>query len=160
MALDQARIDQITALVREAIGFSEARGDTVQVINSRFIAPDPIEPIPEPGLLEQAWVWELGRGLLAALAVLALIFTVLRPMIRYSTSYTPPEAPAASRLENAMAEAGGAGGQDPLALSGPTSAPAPAKPNYHQSVAMARNTAVEQPVRAAYVVKNWIAADG
>ena len=160
VALDQARIDQITALVREAIGFSEARGDTVQVINSRFIAPDPIEPIPEPGLLEQAWVWELGRALLAALAVLALIFTVLRPMIRYSTSYTPPAAPAASRLESAMAEAGGAGGQDPLALSGPTSAPAPAKPNYHQSVAMARNTAVEQPVRAAYVVKNWIAADG
>ena len=160
VALDQARIDQITALVREAIGFSEARGDTVQVINSRFIAPDPIEPIPEPGLLEQAWVWELGRGVLAALAVLALILTVLRPMIRYSTSYTPPAAPAASRLENAMAEAGGAGGQDPLALSGPTSAPAPAKPNYHQSVAMARNTAVEQPVRAAYVVKNWIAADG
>ena len=160
VALDQARIDQITALVREAIGFSEARGDTVQVINSRFIAPEPIEPIPEPGLLEQAWVWELGRGLLAALAVLTLILTVLRPMIRYSTSYTPPALPAASRLESAMAEAGGAGGQDPLVLSGPTAAPVPAKPNYHQSVAMARNTAVEQPVRAAYVVKNWIAADG
>ena len=62
IALDQGRIDQINALVREAIGFSAERGDSVQVINSPFIAPDPIEPIPEPGLFEQAWVWELGRG--------------------------------------------------------------------------------------------------
>ena len=158
IALDQGRIDQINALVREAIGFSAERGDSVQVINSPFIAPDPIEPIPEPGLFEQAWVWELGRGLLAALAVIALIFVVLRPMIRYSTSYTPPLPATPSRLENAMADAGGAEGT--LALSGPTTTPAPSKPNYHQSVAMARNMAVEQPVRAAYVVKNWIAADG
>ena len=158
IALDQGRIDQINALVREAIGFSAERGDSVQIINSPFIAPDPIEPIPEPGLFEQAWVWELGRGLLAALAVIALIFVVLRPMIRYSTSYTPPLPATPSRLENAMADADGAEGT--LALSGPTTTPAPSKPNYHQSVAMARNTAVEQPVRAAYVVKNWIAADG
>jgi flagellar M-ring protein FliF len=159
IAIDQARIDQITALVREAIGFSAARGDTVQVINSPFIAPAPLEPIPEPGLMEQAWVWEVGKGALAALAVLALIFAVLRPMIRYSTSYTPPAPPAPSRLENAMAEANTGG--ETLALSTPNATPATLpKPNYHQSVAMARNTAVEQPVRAAYVVKNWIAADG
>ena len=158
IALDQARIDQITALVREAIGFSAERGDTVQIINSPFIAPDPIEPIPEPGLFEQAWVWELGRGLLAALAVLALIFTVLRPMIRYSTSYTPPVPQTDLRLENAMAEATAA--SQPAALSGPGDVPPPPRRNYQQSVAMARNTAVEQPVRAAYVVKNWIAADG
>jgi flagellar M-ring protein FliF len=58
-----------------------------------------------------------------------------------------------------MAEANTGG--ETLALSTPNATPAtPPKPNYHQSVAMARNTAVEQPVRAAYVVKNWIAADG
>ena len=44
IALDQARIDQITALVREAIGFSAERGDSVQVINSPFVAPAPLEP--------------------------------------------------------------------------------------------------------------------
>ena len=109
--------------------------------------------------MEQAWVWEAGRGALAAIAVLALIFAVLRPMIRYSTSYIPPAPAAPSRLESAMAEASAE--NDTLSLSGPAATPAaPSKPNYHQSVAMARNTAVEQPVRAAYVVKNWIAADG
>jgi flagellar M-ring protein FliF len=152
-------LDQVNALVREAIGFSAERGDTVQIINSPFIAPAPLEPIPEPGIFEQPWVWELGRGLLAAAAVLALIFAVLRPMIRYSTTYTPPALAAPSRLETAMATAGQEDEQ--LGLSGPDNIPAaPPKPNYQQSVAMARNTAVEQPARAAYVVKNWIAADG
>lgn len=159
VALDQGRVDQITLLVQEAIGFSVERGDTVQVINSPFIAPDPMEPIPEPGFLEQAWVWELGRALLAIAAILLLIFTVLRPMIRYSTSYTPPVPVSPSRLESAMADA--SQDQDDLSLPGPvTASTEPPKPNYQQSVAMARNTAVEQPARAAYVVKNWIAADG
>ena len=156
VALEPALLDQINALVREAVGFNQARGDTVQVINSPFVAPDPIEPLPEPGFLEQPWVWELGRGAMAALAVLALIFAVLRPMIRYSTTYTPPMAPEQPRLAGA-----GAGDDEALALTGPGAIPTPEpKPNYHQSIAMARNTAVEQPVRAAYVVKNWIAADG
>ena len=156
VALEPALLDQINALVREAVGFNQARGDTVQVINSPFVAPDPIEPLPEPGFLEQPWVWELGRGAMAALAVLALIFAVLRPMIRYSTTYTPPMAPEQPRLAGAVA-----GDDEALALTGPGAIPTPEpKPNYHQSIAMARNTAVEQPVRAAYVVKNWIAADG
>jgi flagellar M-ring protein FliF len=156
VALEPALLDQINALVREAVGFNQARGDTVQVINSPFVAPDPIEPLPEPGFLEQPWVWELGRGTMAALAVLALIFAVLRPMIRYSTTYTPPVAPEQPRLAGAVA-----GDDEALALAGPGAIPTPEpKPNYHQSIAMARNTAVEQPVRAAYVVKNWIAADG
>lgn len=156
VALEPALLDQINALVREAVGFNQGRGDTVQVINSPFVAPDPIEPLPEPGFLEQPWVWELGRGAMAALAVLALIFAVLRPMIRYSTTYTPPMAPEQPRLAGAVA-----GDDEALALAGPGAIPTPEpKPNYHQSIAMARNTAVEQPVRAAYVVKNWIAADG
>ena len=54
--LDPALLDQVNALVREAVGFDDARGDTVQVINSPFIVPAPLEPLPEPGLLEQPWV--------------------------------------------------------------------------------------------------------
>ena len=96
---------------------------------------------------------------MAAAAVLALIYAVLRPMIRYSTTYTPPALAAPSRLETAIATVGQE--EEQLGLSGPDNVPAaPPKPNYQQSVAMARNTAVEQPARAAYVVKNWIAADG
>ena len=161
--LDPALLDQVNALVREAVGFDDARGDTVQVINSPFIVPSPLEPLPEPGLLEQPWVWELGKGLLAALGVLALILTVLRPMVKYSTSYAPPALAGAS-ANPALAAPGGAEGDDQAAATlalPPTELPlSPPKPNYQQSLAMARNSASEEPVRAAYVVKNWIAADG
>ena len=161
--LDPALLDQVNALVREAVGFDDARGDTVQVINSPFIVPAPLEPLPEPGLLEQPWVWELGKGLLAALGVLALILTVLRPMVKYSTSYAPPALAGAS-ANPALAAPGGAEGDDQaaatLALPPTELLRSPPKPNYQQSLAMARNSASEEPVRAAYVVKNWIAADG
>ena len=60
--LNQALLDQVNALVREAIGFSAERGDTVQIINSPFVAPAPMEPIPEPGFLEQPGVGAGSRA--------------------------------------------------------------------------------------------------
>jgi flagellar M-ring protein FliF len=161
--LEAALLEQVNALVREAVGFNQARGDTVQIINSPFITPAPLEPLPEPGLLEQPWIWDLGKGIIAALGVLALIFAVLRPMVRYSTSYAPPAlAGAAVNPALEKPEEDGATDQQITALAAPPPElpPATPKPNYQQSLAMARNSANEQPVRAAYVVKNWIAADG
>ena len=103
--LDAALLEQVNALVREAVGFNQARGDTVQIINSPFISPAPLGPLPEPGILEQPWIWDLGKGIIAALGVLALIFAVLRPMVRYSTSYAPPALAGAA--VNPALEAGG-----------------------------------------------------
>ena len=163
-ALEQERLDEITALVREAVGFDGARGDTVSVINSPFVVPAPLDDIPEPGLLEQDWIWQAARAALAFIALLMLMFTVIRPLIRYSTSYTPPPPPPSDGLPRLAGP--GAGGDDvnddTLALSGPAQAalPGTTTPAYHQSIAMARNVANEQPARAAYVVKNWMATDG
>lgn len=162
VAIDQARLDEITSLVREAVGFNQARGDSVSIINSPFIAPAALEEIPEPGILDQDWLWQAVRAGSGALALLLLFFMVVRPLIRYSTSYVPPQpqpAEAAPMLANQ--------GQDDelpedrLALSGPTTGSAGnGGANYHQSIALARNVANEQPARAAYVVRNWMTDDG
>ena len=161
--LDAALLDQVNALVREAVGFNEARGDTVQVINSPFITPQPLEPLPEPGLFDQPWIWDLGKGLIAALGVLALIFAVLRPMVRYSTNYAPPAIASGTSADavrvGPIAEDAPESQIAALTAPPPELPPASPKPNYQQSLAMARNSANEQPVRAAYVVKNWIASD-
>ena len=160
--MDAALLDQVNALVREAVGFNEVRGDTVQVINSPFITPQPLEPLPEPGLFDQPWIWDLGKGLIAALGVLALIFAVLRPMVRYSTNYAPPAIASGASdaaLAGPVAEDATESQITALTAPPPELPPASPKPNYQQSLAMARNSANEQPVRAAYVVKNWIASD-
>ena len=163
-AFEQDRLDEITALVREAVGFDAARGDTVSVINSPFVVPAPLEEIPEPGLLEQDWIWQAGRAALALIALLMLVFTVIRPLIRYSTSYTPPPPPPSDGLPQLAGPSAGGNdmSDDTVALSGPAQAalPGTTTPAYHQSIAMARNVANEQPARAAYVVKNWMATDG
>lgn len=166
VALDQARLDQINQLVQEAVGLDQARGDTLSVINSPFVAPEPIEEIPAPSLLEQGWVWQAARILGATIAMLLLILLVVRPLIRYSTSYIPPAPPRADdedqpRLTGPTDDEFG---DDTVSIGGQTQAALPgaaaSAPNYHQNVAMARNVASEQPARAAYVVRNWIAADG
>ena len=158
IALPQERIDEINSLVREAVGFDVDRGDTVSIINSPFIALAPMEAIPEPGLLEQDWIWQAGRALLALIALLVLIFTVLRPLVRYSTSYVAPALAGQNNDALALPNAD----TDTVALSSPPIAALPGATtgNYHQSIAMARNVANEQPARAAYVVRNWMSADG
>jgi flagellar M-ring protein FliF len=169
VAIDQQRLEEINTLVREAVGFDAARGDTVTVINSPFMALPAAEDIPEPPLLEQPWIWQAARAVLAGLAVLVLIFTVLRPLVRYSTSYPQPQlARSGEDGDNALPRLNAPTAEDDdlddttLTLNKPAQValPGAASANYHQTIAAARNMANEQPVRAAYVVSNWIAADG
>ena len=77
-----AEIDRITRLVKETIGFKEARGDSVLVVNSAFITPE-VETIPELEIWEQPWFQGLVKQVLAGLFVLLLLLMVVRPIVRY-----------------------------------------------------------------------------
>ncbi|MES1199348.1 MAG: flagellar basal-body MS-ring/collar protein FliF [Pseudomonadota bacterium] len=75
-------MQHLTALVRSAVGFSEQRGDVVEVVNVRFARPaaEGAQAQP-PGLMDDLNIMriiEVAAGLIAALA---LIFFVLRPLI-------------------------------------------------------------------------------
>ncbi|MDO9104249.1 MAG: flagellar basal-body MS-ring/collar protein FliF [Methylovulum sp.] len=78
----QEDIDRFTELVKQAVGFDSARGDQVTVTNVAFKTPDALEALPEPPLWEQAWFITLMKQLAALLAVIFLIFGVLRPTMR------------------------------------------------------------------------------
>jgi flagellar M-ring protein FliF len=141
-------IERITALVKDAVGFNKERGDTVNVINSAFNAPPPVEPPPEPPFWKQPWLWEAAKQLGAAGFVLALFFGVLRPVLRGLLARTPLPAPA------------GAAADSRLGLAGPATAPALAAPgNYDNQLTSAKSLAAQDPKRAAQVVKNWVAND-
>lgn len=167
--LPQERIDEVTALVREAVGFNEARGDTVSVISASFVSAPAIEDaVIESSVFEQDWIWQLGKGLLVLVVLLALIFVVLRPVMKFSAA---PLVPSPQNLQGpgqqpmAALGAGEAGmGDDQVTLGGQAQMGLPGGAGgaggYQQQLQMARSVAVDEPERAAYVVKNWVADDG
>lgn len=166
--IPQEELDRMTALVRDAIGYDEARGDSVNVMNSSFLQPAAVEPLPEPSFLEQAWVWRAGRMVLAALAIFFLIFGVIRPVMRSSAagaSAVPAIADggtAAGMAQLATQPVAGQVGEEQVTLSSGQPQAALQQPvtPLHQQLGLARSVAEEQPERAAHIVKNWVTQDG
>ncbi|KZY87778.1 flagellar M-ring protein FliF, partial [Oleiphilus sp. HI0072] len=74
-------LERLTLLVRNAVGYSAARGDSVNVINTPF-APKFVEAVQEPEIWEQAWFKELVPKGIAMLFALIIIFTVIRPVFK------------------------------------------------------------------------------
>jgi flagellar M-ring protein FliF len=82
----QAEIDQITALVKSAVGFSDTRGDQVQVANLQFADRPELAAAgtSEPGLLDFTRDDLMNGAEMAVtlLIALALVFFVLRPLLK------------------------------------------------------------------------------
>lgn len=155
--LGEEEITRITNLVKEAIGFSAERGDSVNVINQSFTLPPAPEELPEPSLLSTLNIWDIAKQALGIGVVLFLIFGVLRPVLR--------ELAAKGKTAPLQALPQGEGGmtEDQLTLSGGARAAAlPAGAGgggYDSNLNMARTLAAQDPKRTAQVVRNWVAAE-
>ncbi len=158
-------ISRITQLVREAIGFSAQRGDSVRVVNAAFQIPQAPEDLPEIPIWEQAWIWDLAKQVGGFILVLVLIFVVLLPTLKKLTAQQPM---AAGGLAMAGA-AGGTMGMEGAGMEGlgmesfeggrtPVKLPGPGK--YEDTLDAARQLVNEDPMRVAQVVKSWVAEDG
>ncbi len=150
-------ISRITRLVKEAIGFSTQRGDSVEVINSAFMLPAPPEPLPELAIWEEPWVWDMAKQVGGVILVLILIFFVLRPTMKKLTA--PPVIQQISSAEGtgegAQGGAGSAGSldspDDTMRLPGPE--------KYENTLEAARQMVQDDPKRVAQVVRSWVAED-
>ena len=93
------QLRQIEALVKNAVGFSEARGDRFAVQQIRFQAPE----APEAGFLgDQGAIWA-GLGLRYGVLLIALVlgYRVLRRLT--DTLAAVPDAPGAATDDDALA---------------------------------------------------------
>ena len=83
--LTAAEKTQITDLVKEAMGYDQQRGDTLNVVNSPFAGAEK-EVIPEVPLWKQPdniqLAKDIGKYLIAIAVLLYLFFGVLKPMLR------------------------------------------------------------------------------
>lgn len=77
-------MQRLTTLVQSAVGFNQARGDVVQVVNVQFAAPSSEgSEAKAPGLLDMGSfdVTRIIEVVAALIASLAFLFFVLRPLI-------------------------------------------------------------------------------
>lgn len=150
-------ISRITELVKEAIGFSAQRGDSVRVINQAFLIPPPPDPLPEVPIWEEAWVWDVAKQVGGLLMVLILIFVVLLPtMKKLMAAPMVVHAPAGG-----MAGAGGTQGVAGAVELDSSGEPIklPGKGKYEDTLDAARQLVNEDPKRVAQVVRSWVAED-
>lgn len=117
-ALGEVEIERMTNLVKEAIGFDAARGDSVSITSAEFLAPPALEPLPEPPVWQQPWVWNVVKQVAAGLFVLLVLFGVIRPTVK-SLMSKPLNATAGNEM---AALQGGMSANGMPALTGPAGA--------------------------------------
>src|SRR5215472_7000029 len=149
VALSQEQLDHVTALVKDAVGFDEARGDVVNVVNSSF-TEEPATPesggdLEKPALWEKPLFFEGLKLFLGAVMLIVLVLTVLRPLMRSLL--------ASLRTPRLTAEAAGA-----ATLPGPAPGPGAALA-HEQQLAQARSLVSQDPKRVAQVVRDWVDQD-
>lgn len=145
---------QITALVREAVGFEEKRGDSIVLLNSAF--NDSSEVLPEIPWWKQPEMIALAKDLLKYLLIGSMLFYLLFGIIK-------PAFRKASGQDEAAAEDGlhvtvGSEAEMEGTVAEPSSTPA--APNaFEDSLNRAKQLAKDDPKIVASVVKEWVNKD-
>lgn len=154
--LTESEMTRINALVSEAIGFNQARGDSLNIVNAPFMAPETMEPLPAKPIWEQAWVWTVAKQVAGALVVLFLIFGVIRPAFR-DMSKVPAQTQAAASADGmtpqqALASGAGVSSEEIAKL-------AKGSNQMEEQLTNVRSLVQQDPALVAQVVKNWTAGD-
>lgn len=157
-ALSPEQIERMTALVRESIGFSQERGDSVNLMNTPFqvetqeVEQAPIWKQPETLDLARSFAWPVGMFLFGALVLLGLV----RPALKTMAAGAPLRPiPAGGQLNALEAES-----PQRAALPPPARSTEPAPPSAEQlQLEDARVLTRENPMAVANIIKGWVNGD-
>jgi len=159
--LPAEQVEQMTALVREAIGFNKDRGDSVNLMNAPFNVAK-VETVELP-IWQQPDNIELARSLAWPVAMVVLGLVVLLGFVRPSLKMMRPEPPAEAESATSAAdvpqlEALVDGDPDrPGLLPGLAAPDAAHMPTeYELQLEDAKRLARENPVAVANIVKAWV----
>jgi flagellar M-ring protein FliF len=167
--LPEAEIAQLTNLVRQAMGFNEKRGDTVNLVNAAFNETERVE-IEGPTLVTEVTQRLLGNintvlwTLAAIIAALFVYLMVLRPVLRDLALAGERDLAAQEAYAQAMAAAasgagdgasggaaggggGGGGASQPIMTGGR---------GFDADLQAVKDLAKQEPQIVANVVKDWV----
>lgn len=162
--LSETELTSLTQLVRNAVGYDAARGDSVSVVNSAFMPAGETADLPEIPFWTQPWFWDIAKQALGILFILVLVFGVLRPVLKSLSGGNRAEVSGAAGYP-ALDDDGLLADDlrdDTVSLTGPASGVAllpPPGAGYEQQLNAIKGLLAEDPGRVAQVVKEWINAD-
>ncbi|WP_292979287.1 flagellar basal-body MS-ring/collar protein FliF [Nitrosomonas sp.] len=148
--LADEEIAKLTALVKQAIGFDEKRGDTLTVTSSQFNPKgDTAEDLPlwkDPDTVQLTK--DIGKQLLIAALVLFFLLKIFRPFLRnLLPPPPPPPVPALASAGNNV-------------VQGETMIETTKVVTLEENLEKARLLAANEPAIVANVVKGWISGNG
>jgi flagellar M-ring protein FliF len=168
-ALSAAELEQINRLVRQAMGYSENRGDQLEVVNSPFteaspsVAASPWWQTPEFFVMATS----IARYLMVGIAALLLWLLLLRPLMRRHAP-SPAAAGAGTGAETVDAanvgpasSAGGAEPVDPVEATAAATGELQRRQRrrsavYEHNLATLREMAQDDPRLIAMIVSGWM----
>ena len=146
--LSEAETTQITNLVKEAMGYNQERGDTLNVVNSPFASTER-EALPElpfwkqPEYVEYIEIAKVaGKYLLIAVALVVLYLKAAKPLLKKISEPSALPAPDHDALQHAA--------------GGGLKALPPGQRSYQENLSRAQKMASEDPRVVANIVKTWV----
>jgi len=160
--LPPEKMEQINALVREAIGFSQQRGDSVNVLNAAFTRTEP-ETVnvawwqqPDTVDIARSLAWPVGMLLLGLILFLGMV----RPALKLMAA--PPVKPEEAADETTRLVAGT---QLDAVVDNDTQRPGLPAPVHNEVTAEmlrledAKRLAKENPMAVANIVRGWMSGE-
>ncbi len=148
-------LTRLEMLVKDAVGFNAARGDSVSVINSTFLGAPEI--FDEPGFWTQPWFWDIVKQVLGGLFILILIFGVIRPVVRSLMARGRDEEE--TEIDD-LGDTEDLFGDDKVTLASMEDYSLPgSSEGYERQLDALKALLAEDPARVAQAVKRWISDD-
>ncbi|MFC5547982.1 flagellar basal-body MS-ring/collar protein FliF [Massilia aerilata] len=160
--LSAAEVAQINDLVKQAMGYNQARGDTLNVANA------PFDGIDKPAEVQPEW-WkdqnnlplakEIAKYLFIALVLAFLWYRILRPLLRpvmkqFDKAVEMPPEPEADEEEEAAEP-----DLDALSRAAREEEEKKQVIIYKSNMEMAKSLAQNDPRIVANVIKEWLGAE-
>jgi flagellar M-ring protein FliF len=156
-------LERLSILVRDAVGFSAVRGDSVNVLNAPFTAGVEQTETELPAVpWWQIWIMPNIKYIAGVVIILALVFGLLLPVGKSLSRNGGSIAEQEEARQLAALEAAGLGGMEgvsdetvtlsggsALLLGGP-------EQGYEQQLNAIKGLIADDPGRVAQVVKKWV----
>lgn len=145
----EAENAQITALVKDAMGFDPKRGDSLNLLNRAFNS-EPEVALPEVPLWKQPDIIALAKDILKYVLIAGgvgfLLFGIIRPAFRNLAAQAAAQAEAAAAAAEAARQHHGHGAAQLHET----------KNSYEDNLQLAKQLTKDDPKIVASVVKEWV----